>query len=243
MIKFAAWNISGLNDPLKQKEVISFVMVHSLSVVCLLETRVRVSNKDKNFTSIFPSWCLLYNYDHALLGRIWVCWNPREVNIAAMLCTDQAILCHIMVLKDNSSFFCSAIYALNIQIDRRVLWSHLQGCADYVGSMPWFLVGDFNTTIFASEKNGGDMSTDTAMEEFHECLFNLELDDMPFIGPLFTWMNRRVGDQFVARKLDRSLQNECSLDTFPNAVTEVLNPGLSDHCPLIVNLNNALSHS
>ena len=71
--------------------------------------------------------------------------------------------------------------------------------------MPWFLVGDFNTTRFASEKNGGNMNTDTAMEEFHECLFNLELDDMPFIGPLFTWINRRVGDQFVARKLDRSL--------------------------------------
>ena len=77
------------------------------------------------------------------------------------------------------------------------------------------------------------------MEEFHECLSNLELDDMPFNGPLFTWINRRVGDQFIARKLDRSLQNECALDMFPRAVTEVLNPGLSDHCPLFVNLNNS----
>ena len=56
------------------------------------------------------------------------------------------------------------------------------------------------------------MNTNTAMEEFQECLFNLELDDMPFSGPLFTWINRRVGDQFVARKLDRSLQNESTLD-------------------------------
>ena len=49
------------------------------------------------------------------------------------------------------------------------------------------------------------MNTNTAMEEFHECLFNLELDDMPFNGSLFTWINRRIGDQFVARKLDRSI--------------------------------------
>ena len=84
------------------------------------------------------------------------------------------------------------------------------------------------------------MNTNTAMEEFHECLFNLELDDMSFTGPLVTWINRRVGDQFVARKLDRSLQNECALDTYPCAVTEVLNPGLSDHCPLLVNLNNSV---
>ena len=50
----------------------------------------------------------------------------------------------------------------------------------------------------------------------------------------------RVGDQFVARKLDRSLQNESALEMFPNAVTEVLNLGLSDHCPLIVILNNSM---
>ena len=162
------------------------------------------------------------------------------VSITAILCTDKAILCRITVLKDNSSFFCYAIYASNIQNDRRVLWSHLQGCSAIVGSMPWFLLGDFNTTRFASEKTGGNMNTNTAMEKFHECLFNLELDDMPFNGPLFTWINRRVGDQFIARKLDRYLQNEYSLDMFPCVVTEVLNSGLSDHCPLIVNLNNSV---
>ena len=172
MIKIAAWNIRGRNDPLKQKEVISFVKEHSLSVVCLLETRVRISNKDRIFTSILPGWSLLHNYDHALLGRIWVCWKPSVVSITAMLCTDQAILCRITVLKDNSSFFCSAIYASNIPNDRRVLWSHLQGCSAYVRSMPWFLLGDFNTTKFSSEKIGGNMNTNTAMEEFHDCLFD-----------------------------------------------------------------------
>ena len=30
------------------------------------------------------------------------------------------------------------------------------------------------------------------------------------------------------------------MDTYPCAVTEVLNPGLSDHCPLLVNLNNSV---
>ena len=166
-----------------------------------------------------------------------MCWDPKGFEIVDILCNDQAILCYISILKDNSSFFYSAIYASNNQVNRRALWSHMQVCASRVGSEPWFLMGDFNTTRFASEKNGGNISTDTAMEEFRKCLFNLELDDMPFNGLLFTWINRRVGDQFIARKLDRSLQNECALDMFPRAVTEVLNPGLSDHCRLIVNLN------
>ena len=33
MIKLAAWNIRGMNDPLKQKELSTFVRVNSLSVV------------------------------------------------------------------------------------------------------------------------------------------------------------------------------------------------------------------
>ena len=150
MIKLVAWNIRGLNDPLMQKELSTFVRVHSLSVVCILEARVRNSNKDIIFNSILPGWGLLHNYEHASLGRIWVCWNPRVVSIVALLCTDQAILCYITILKDNNSFFCSAIYASNNQIDKRVLWSHLQWCASSVGSKPWFLVGDFNTTRFSS---------------------------------------------------------------------------------------------
>ena len=239
MIKLASWNIRGMNDPLKQKELRSLVRDHSLNVVCILETRVRRHNSVRIFNSILPGWELHHNYEHSELGRIWVCWNPRVVKIVDLLCTDQAILCNINILKDNSYFFCSAVYASNNQVERRVLWSHLQMCESRVGSKPWFLLGDFNTTRYASEKNGGNMCTDTAMEEFQECLFKLELDDMPFNGPLYTWINRRVGEQFIARKLDRSLQNECALDIFPNAVTEVLNPGLSDHCPLIVNLNNS----
>ena len=199
----------------------TLVRVHSLSVVCILKTRVRINNRVRNLNSILLGWELHHNYEHAELGRIWVCWNPRVVKIVHILCNDQAMLCYITVLEDNSFFLCSAIYASNNQVNRRVLWSHLQLCASKVGSKPWLLMGDFNTTRLSSEKNGGNMSTDTAMEEFHECLFNLELDDMPFNGPLFTWINRRVGDQFIARKLDRSLQNECALDMFPCAVTEV----------------------
>ena len=106
-----------------------------------------------------------------------------------------------------------------------------------VSHNPWFVLGDFNTTRFVNEKIGGNMMYDIAMTDFHQCLFNLELADMPFVGPIFTWINRREGANFIARKLDRCLQNECCLDVFPNGMTEVLQPGVSDHYPLVTNLN------
>ena len=237
MVKFAAWNIRGLNDPLKQKEIRSFVMTHELDFVCILKTRVRFSNKDRIFNSILPGWSFFHNYDQALLGRIWICGNPKKVSLYVVHSMDQAMLCHVTALQGNYSFWWSAIYASNNYVERRMLWRHLIWCEPMVGSNPWIVLGDFNTTRFFNEKIGGNLVYDTTMADFHECLFNLELADIPFVGPIFTWMNRRVGANFIARKLDRCLQNECCLDVFPNVMTEVLQPGLSDHCPMVTNLN------
>ena len=125
MVKFATWNIRGLNGPLKQKEVRSFVMSNDLDFVCMLETWVRVSNKDRIFNALLPGWRLFHNYDHALLGRIWICGNPEKVVIDVVHAMDQAMLCHVTTIKDNCSFWCFAIYASNNFLHRRVLWRHL----------------------------------------------------------------------------------------------------------------------
>ena len=172
---------------------------------------MRASNKDKIFSSLLPRWRLFHNYEHALLGRIWICGNPEKVSIDIIHSMDQAMLCHITVQKSNVSFWFSAVYASNNYMDRRVLWRHLLWCEPLVGQNPWLIMGDFNTTRFSSERSGGNMWNDTAMNDFHECLFSLELADVPFLGPLFTWMNRQAGANVIARKLDRCLQNECSL--------------------------------
>ena len=189
MAKFATWNIRGLNDPLKQKEVRSVVISNDLDFACFLETRVRVSNKDRIFNSLLPGWRLFHNYDHALLGRIWICGNPERISIDVVHAMDQAIQCHVTTLKDNCSFWCSAIYASNNYLDRRGLWHHLLWCEPMVGHNPWFVIGDFNTTRFVNEKIGGPFT------DHNHYLDNLE-------G--FTWspqhkesLNRRITQEEI----------------------------------------------
>ena len=130
-------------------------MSNDLDFMCILETRVPVSNKDRIFNSLLPGWRLFHNYDHALLGRIWMCGNPEKVNIDVVHAMDQAILCHVTALKDTCSFWCSAAYASNNYLDKRVLWRHLLWCEPMVGYNSWFVMGDFNTTRFVNEKIGG----------------------------------------------------------------------------------------
>lgn len=44
VVKIGTWNIRDLNNPLKQKEVASFLCANKLSVLGLVETKVRGEN-------------------------------------------------------------------------------------------------------------------------------------------------------------------------------------------------------
>jgi exonuclease III len=43
-MKFLIWNITGLNKPFKQKEIVKMIRRLKLSIVCLVETRVKQEN-------------------------------------------------------------------------------------------------------------------------------------------------------------------------------------------------------
>lgn len=63
LIHFWSWNIRGLNDPLKQKEVRKLIVEHRFSFFWgLVETKVKAINKDKVLRAIDGSWKVLCNY-------------------------------------------------------------------------------------------------------------------------------------------------------------------------------------
>ncbi|KAK8705889.1 hypothetical protein V6N13_049475 [Hibiscus sabdariffa] len=77
------------------------------------------------------------------------------------------------------------------------------------------------------------------MEDFDTCLGRIGLVDHSFGGPMFTWSNHQ--DQtFLARKLDRVLASTSWMECFPCARINFLAPGLSDHCPGVVCLENRM---
>ena len=40
-MNFLIWNVRGLNDPLKQKDIVGRIRSLKVQMVCLLETRVK----------------------------------------------------------------------------------------------------------------------------------------------------------------------------------------------------------
>jgi hypothetical protein len=48
---------------------------HKISLICLIETRVKVNKADKVTTCIVPNWDYVFNYEKHFLGRNWICWK------------------------------------------------------------------------------------------------------------------------------------------------------------------------
>lgn len=69
-MKLVVWNIRGLNDLFKQKEVTSFVRRVKVSLICLLETRVKVEKAEKIKENFVPRWRFLHNYDNHHLTEL-----------------------------------------------------------------------------------------------------------------------------------------------------------------------------
>lgn len=77
-----------------------------------------------NFFPLAPIFCLVglafANYEHALLGRIWVL-RDSTMRMELLSASAQAIHCHTFSLFHKKYFLLSMIYGSNPSADRRDL--------------------------------------------------------------------------------------------------------------------------
>ncbi|XP_039007850.1 uncharacterized protein LOC120135690 [Hibiscus syriacus] len=161
-------------------------IVEGEDILCLLETRVKVQNSKDIIDSKLANWNVCSNYECAVNRRIWVLWKKR-IDLTIIQVTDQTLTakgecCGI-------PFVISTIYGCNDGIIRRQLWHQMQELDRMIGHLPWILDG-----------------STSEMKEFEDITQDLDLHDHPFIGPLFTWSNKKA-ETYLARKLDRVLIN------------------------------------
>jgi exonuclease III len=95
------WNVRGLNHPSMHREVRSMIQRHKLSIICLIETRVKINKAEKVKDCIVPGWDYIFNYDQHFLGRIWICWKKSDYEVLVLDKSEQSINCSIKSLNNN----------------------------------------------------------------------------------------------------------------------------------------------
>lgn len=94
-MKIVTWNIKGLNDLSKQREIRSLVKGLKLQVICIIDTRVKSGKVDRIKETILLGWGFVSNYEFHHLGRIWVCWNIPEVKVGMISKSEHVISCKL----------------------------------------------------------------------------------------------------------------------------------------------------
>ncbi|KAI0524767.1 hypothetical protein KFK09_004152 [Dendrobium nobile] len=141
----------------------------------------------------------------------------------------QVLHCNI----ESSNFQCLAsfVYAVTSCSLRKNLWDQLVNFHS-IYTLPWLVGGDFNTIVNPSERVGGLHPNFRSMEDFNDMIMNCNLIDIGFSGNNFTW-NRGNLWQW----LDRVLFNNDWVNVFNATKVVHLSRTLSDHSPLLINVN------
>ena len=81
MNSILTWNVRGLNKVSKQTEVARFIANHNVSLLSLLETKVKRQGLGGLYQRLCPAWCFTHNLDWHKGGRIIVAWKSDLISV------------------------------------------------------------------------------------------------------------------------------------------------------------------
>ncbi|GJR26775.1 RNA-directed DNA polymerase, eukaryota, reverse transcriptase zinc-binding domain protein [Tanacetum coccineum] len=137
--------------------------------------------------------------------------------------------------------FCTMVYASNSYMERRKLWRDLGAQKSITKGEPWVIMGDFNVTLKLEEHSNGSSAPNSEMNEFAQCVREIEVDDILSSGFHFTWTKSRGNPKCkTLKKLDRIIINEAFVDKFHNSSGIFLPYMISDHSPTVLKLPNGM---
>jgi exonuclease III len=87
------------------------------------------------------------------------------------------------------------------------------------------------------EKTGGSKKLEQDNGKFKTLIDHLKLVDIENSNGIFTWSNRRLGNQHIACRLDRFLVTKELMEEGPYMEILILPKSGSDHWPLSFNLD------
>ncbi|KAJ1404644.1 Reverse transcriptase zinc-binding domain [Sesbania bispinosa] len=162
-------------------------------------------------------------------------WKAANISVTVMKTNRQCI--HLKLSDSNGKIWClTIVYASPNEQIRHELWEELSSFVDGL-SIPWCVMGDFNSILYDFEKVGGAGPNRRAMKDFATCLESCNLMEINSKGPFLTWQRGTVKE-----RLDRVV---CTADwrlMFDQATIINLALPTSDHCGLWLNLAPNSSH-
>jgi exonuclease III len=230
---FLIWNVRGLNSSGRQDSLHTLVD-SSRSDVCIQETktaalqhRVLLSALGSKFTGFAALPAV------GASGGVLVAWR-RHIGVTGAQRVDNHSI-SIQFCSDNApAWWLTCVYGPQGTEEKIQFLQELRGIRAACAG-PWLLAGDFNLIYKDEDKNNHNYNRAT-MGCFRKFIDDLALRELPLHGRKYTWSNQQETATLV--KLDRIL---CSVDweeAFPNCLLQSMATNDSDHCPMLLGVQD-----
>ena len=206
------WNVQGAASSIFCRAFKKFVKNYNPSLVVLMEPRISGRKADDFIRNNG------FEYSH----RVEAIGFAGGIEVEVRLNHKQFI--HFKISKNkNFVLWITAVYASPNPIVKKQLWNHLDSLAISVKE-PWLIGGDFNSILYASEKQGGAAGQPRGCGLFRQWFDDNQIFYLKFKGPRFTWSRG-----FLLKRLDRALCNNEWLLKFTDNSVLYLPKVASDH--------------
>ncbi|KAL8153508.1 hypothetical protein V2J09_011268 [Rumex salicifolius] len=213
-------NTRGASSANFLSSIHELIQLHDPNMVALVETQM----------SSLRSYqiCNCIGFDGILTVDAQVVVVPISLN-------PQHITVEVYRLGEEP-WLLSAIYAAPHASRRLQLWKDLREFA-HNNNHPWILFGDFNATLSASERTYDSEST-TATSLAFSWVNDLQLLDLDFSGPQYTWIRGIAQETYKASRMDKGLCTDSWHLRFPEGVVQHPSTPHSNHLPLLIHLDH-----
>jgi len=234
-MNWLCWNIRGINKRYKQKELKNWIARKKLQFVCLVETRVKVHKAEKIVNNLAFGWSSLHNYNQAENGRVWVLWDPNSYDVTMLIEEAQFIHCKVKGKTDDFEAYVTIVYGYNTMEQRKTLWQGIEKVAQGING-EWILWRDYNAILSQNDRLMGNPVTQADIQDFSQCINNLQLNELAWRGEYYTWSNKQVGTDRIWSRIDRDFGNTSWMMKWGHVQTEYDLPYISDHAPMFLQL-------
>ncbi|WCJ29423.1 LINE-1 retrotransposable element ORF2 protein [Euphorbia peplus] len=238
-MSFIIWNCFGAGGAEFQRALRHLVRVHNPLILILIETRVPGSRamalgQSLNFSNVDVVEA------EGFSGGIWMFWNSSAIKIDILLHNKQYLHAQVTMTSTglgSCPWLFTAVYVRPQQANKKLFFDDIRVLHNSI-TIPCLIAGDFNSIKTSEEKRGGSWKTLDRCASFANWINDLQLVDLGFVGPQFTWFRGVTPRTRVACRLDRALSNTAWRLLYPEAFVRHLPRNKSDHVPLLIKLNN-----
>ncbi|XP_021755862.1 uncharacterized protein LOC110721052 [Chenopodium quinoa] len=163
-----------------------------------------------------------------LSGGMFICWFT-PLGLVPVYSSQNVYLCKLV--QGDEIKHVMFVYGSPHVTNRSEIWYLISNIIESLSNV--IIIGDFNQVEYFSDKLGGNLSIPGQME-FINWRMGLDLVDVPFSGPRYTWTNNRLDSDPIFERLDRAYASPTWFLEYPDTRLTHQPILFSDHAAIIL---------